>query len=216
MGLEMDKTTKELTAHRTPEEFRQRKKNLEQKRGNFLSLWQEVAEHILPDRAEFLTKSIPGERRGGTIFDTTAIDANIALSGYLQSNMTSQSTDWFTVGPRRDALKELWAVKRWFEATDRIMTASFAQSSFYNSMGIFYMDMGAPGTAPMYINNTIAPFKMIFNPFSCRDALMSEDQFGIIDTMYRPFEWTFRPYRRKGAPLGAPESQGGVSSAAWL
>jgi hypothetical protein len=183
---------KERTAHRTPEEFLRRKKNLEKKRGNFPTLWQEIAEHILPDRAEFLTRSQPGERRGGTIFDTTAIDANIILAAGLHTQMTSPSMDWFSIGPRRQALKDVWAVKRWFETCDRIMTASYAQSAFYNAMSEFYLDMGSLGTAPMFIDNILAPFRMIFNPFSCRDALMSENQFGIIDTMYRPFEWTLR------------------------
>ncbi len=181
-----------LTAHRTPEEFKRRKGDLERRRGNFPTLWQEVAEHVLPDRAEFLTRSTPGERRGGTIFDTTAIDANLVLAAGLQTQMTSPSMDWFTIGPKRDKLKNRWEVKRWFEVVDRIMTASFANSSFYNAMSEFYLDMGALGTAPMFIDSILGPFRMIFQPFSCRDALISENQFGIIDTMYRPFKWTLR------------------------
>lgn len=188
----MVKPDKTEAAHRTPEEFKQKKKALVAKRGSFPTLWQEVAEHILPDRAEFLTRSVAGERRGGSIFDTTAIDANLALAGYLQSNLTSQSSDWFTIGPKRQELKDMWDVKRWFEMADSIMTASFSNSEYYNAMSVFYTDLPSLGTAPMFIDRTLGPFNMLFRPFSCRDALLAEDQYGEIDTLYRPFEWTLR------------------------
>lgn len=183
---------KPLTTHRTAEEFLRRKKSLEKKRGGFPALWQEAAEHILPDRAEFLTAPTPGERRGGTIFDTTAIDANLLLANWLWTNLTSPASDWFSVGPRREELKENWQVKKWFETADKIMTASYAQSAFYRSMSEFYPDMCALGTAPMFIDKLLGPFRMIFRAFSCRDALLAENQFGIIDTLYRPFKWTLR------------------------
>lgn len=188
----MDKTQKELRGHKTPEEFLRRKKTLESIRGNFPTLWQEVAEHVLPDRAEFLSTPIAGDRKGSNIFDTTAIDANILLASGLQTQMTSPSMDWFSIGPKRQELKDNWQVKRWFEKVDKIMTASFANSNYYNAMGEFYMDMGSSGTSPMFIDRALSPFQMIFQTFSCRNALIAENQFGVIDTMYRPFKWTLR------------------------
>jgi hypothetical protein len=188
----LDKVLPALTAHKTSEEFLRRKKTLESKRGNFPALWQEVSEHVLPDRAEFLSTPVAGDRKGSNIFDTTAIDANILLASGLQTNMTNPSTDWFAIGPKRQELKENWVVKRWFEIVDQIMTASFSNSAYYNAMGEFYLDMGAPGTAPMFIDRALGPFRMIFQGFSCRDALIAENQFGIIDTMYRPFKWSLR------------------------
>lgn len=180
---------KKLTAHRKPKEFLARKKALEGKRGNLPVLWDSCARYILPDRAEFLTRQMPGTEMN-TIFETAAIDANFVLAGWLWSQMTSPSIKWKKVGVRNRAKKNLWMVKRWFDECDEIMDSTFAQSNFYDSMSDFYLSMGAMGTSPIFMRSQIAPYRQYYHEFSCRDALISVNQFGIVDTMYKPFVYT--------------------------
>ena len=179
-----------MKAHKKPKEFLQRKKELMKKRGNFSTLWESCAKHILPDRAEFLTSKTVGDENV-SIFDTTAIDANFVLAGWIWSQMTNPSTHWFKCRVKNKLKREIWSVKEWFRLINDIMYDSFANSNFYDSMNSFYLVMGAIGTAPMFMNINRKEFKLQFTEITVRDTLLSENQ-GVVDTMYRTFKWSVR------------------------
>ena len=65
-------------------------------RGTFDSLWQEVADYIIPSR-EFTQRRGPGEKRMTKIFDTTAILACEQLAGALHGMLTSPAVRWFAL-----------------------------------------------------------------------------------------------------------------------
>jgi hypothetical protein len=179
------------SAHKKPEDYLRRHKDLNIARGNFLTLWDSCAQHILPDRAEFLTKRQVGDEHV-TLYESAAIDANFTLAGWLWSKLSSPYIHWFKASVRNKAKKDLWPVKRWFDETDEIMYSTFSQSNFYDSLFNLYLDLGAFGTAPLYMSSKIAPYRQYFKQYSIRDALIAEDQFGVIDTVYREFKFTVR------------------------
>ena len=56
---------------------------LQAKRATWEAHWQELADHVLPRRAEIVRHGSPGEKRMGKLYDATAIQANELLAAGL-------------------------------------------------------------------------------------------------------------------------------------
>ena len=166
-----------------------KKKDLEKKRGNYPILWDACGKYIIPDRAKFLTSTTPGTENN-TIFITEAIRSNTILGHGLHTNLTSPSDKWFRISLKDKKKAENWNVKMWLDIVNNIMYSSFADSSFYHEIVEFWMCLGAFGTSPLFMSYEPYPFKLLFKEFSCRDALISENRYGEIDTIVRPKKMT--------------------------
>ena len=65
--------------------------------------WSEIADYVLPRRADFNTVRTAGEQRlrTGKVFDSTPILANEMLAAGLHSLLTNPASDWFAPGDGR-------------------------------------------------------------------------------------------------------------------
>ncbi len=103
-------------------------KQLQSQRSNWESHWQELADYMLPRKAEITRKRTQGDKRTERIFDGTAIHAVELLASSLHGMLTSPSTPWFSMRYRNPALQGDDEANEWLElAIDQMYQAFNSQ-----------------------------------------------------------------------------------------
>ena len=92
-----------------------RYKTLQSQRSNWESHWQELADFMLPRKADITKKRTQGDKRTERIFDGTAIHAVELLASSLHGMLTSPSTPWFSMRYRDTALQRDDSANEWLE-----------------------------------------------------------------------------------------------------
>ena len=75
-------------------------KQLQSQRSNWESHWQELADYMLPRKAEITRKRTQGDKRTERIFDGTAIHAVELLASSLHGMLTSPCLLYTSPSPR--------------------------------------------------------------------------------------------------------------------
>ena len=70
---------------------------LETQRMTWEAHWQEVADYIVPRKADITKKRSAGDKRQELIFDGTAIHSAELWSASLHGMLTNASTPWFSL-----------------------------------------------------------------------------------------------------------------------
>ena len=81
-----------------------RYKTLSDQRKNWETHWQQLADYMLPRRADITKKRSEGDKRTELIYDGTALHAVELLAASLHGYMTSPSVPWFSLGYRQRQL----------------------------------------------------------------------------------------------------------------
>jgi hypothetical protein len=161
------------------------------KRVNFESEWQACADNLFGKR-DFITRSTPGRRRTRQIFDTTARQSLIQLSGGLQGLLADPGTPWMSILPEDDDLLGIQNVKLWYEeATKRVRRGfSIPRAGFAVNMSEIFYDIGGFGTSAMF--SVDQGDHTYFSARPLGEIYIDENELGIIDLVFREFEFTAR------------------------
>mgnify|MGYP005698005577 CR=1 FL=1 len=71
--------------------------SLENMRSTWESHWQEIADYVVPRKADVTKVRSGGDKRTELIFDGTAIHAAELMSASLHGMLTNASTKWFSL-----------------------------------------------------------------------------------------------------------------------
>ena len=71
-------------------------------RSDFESLWQRVADLVMPTKGNFTVKRTPGERNTNKIFDSTPTTSVNLLAAGLHGMVTNPSVQWFALTLDKD------------------------------------------------------------------------------------------------------------------
>lgn len=168
-----------------------RQEKLAADRSTWETSWQDIADYVLPRRADFNTVRTVGDQRvrPSKVFDSTPILANEMLAAGLHSLLTNQDADWFGLEMDDEDLRDSDDTKEWLEEVKSRMLLVFQtpSSGFAPAMHEIYMDLGAFGTGCMLIESN-----MRFRTFHLAEVFPVENQAGQVDTVYRRFSWTAR------------------------
>src|SRR5210317_1632171 len=104
--------------------------NLEGSRANWDTHYQELADYMLPRKADIVRKRSRGEKRMELIFDGTALQAVDLLSSSLHGMLTSGATPWFHLDVKDTELNRDDDVREWLQDTSMRMMRAFNQSNF--------------------------------------------------------------------------------------
>jgi hypothetical protein len=165
--------------------------DLKNERASWDSLWQDIADYVMPRKAEISSRqSSPGTQRHDVLFDTTAIFANQTLANGQLSYMTPAESRWFTF----DAPPHLEGedkVKDWFQRCSEISQRNLANSNFYSEIHELYFDDGGFGTSNLFaLPGRNSP--LTFQSLSIGSYCLAEDDEGIVDTCFREIMLTCR------------------------
>ena len=167
-----------------------RYQDLSNSRTNWEKHWQELADYMLPRKADITKKRTQGDKRTDLIFDGTAIHAVELLASSLHGMLTSPSTPWFSMRYRNPSLQRNDAANEWLEICLDQMYQHFNRSNFQQEVHELYYDLVVFGTAAIYVDGDKDGLR--FAARHIAEICISEDAEGRVDTVYRKFKMTAR------------------------
>ena len=118
-----------------------RYKTLNTQRSNWEKHWQELADYMLPRKADITKKRTQGDKRTELIYDGTAVHAVELLSSSLHGMLTSPSTPWFSMRYRDPSLQNDDMANEWLELCMDQMYQAFNRSNFQQEIHELYYDL---------------------------------------------------------------------------
>lgn len=173
--------------------------SLESLRKPWESLWQDIATYVMPRRSPGMggTVGYPSTAAAATLFDTTAVQANLTLANGQLAWMSPLEASWFAFDP--ESAKDDDA-KLWLANASRTAQTKLARSNFYTAVHEFYLDRGAFGTACLYVEQTTkrsGKRKLNAQCWPVGTFVIDEDADGDVDTVIRSFKLTARQAAQK-------------------
>jgi len=162
-----------------------RYRTLQSQRSNWEKHWQELADYMLPRKADIVKKRTQGDKRTELIYDGTAIHAVELLASSLHGMLTSPSTPWFSMRYRDPGLQRDDAAHEWLELCMDQMYQHFNRSNFQQEIHELYYDLVVFGTAAFYVDSEGDGLR--FASRHIAEICISEDPNGRVDTVYRKF-----------------------------
>lgn len=150
--------------------------------------WRELSNYYLPRRYRWLlskTEVANSATRSPFIVDSTGTKAARTLAAGMMNGITSPSRPWFKL--RIPAVKEeSLTVTRWTEEVERRMLMIMAESNFYNSMAVAYLDLVVFGTAAVLVYENFDDVIRCFNP-ALGEFYLSQDYSQRVNVFARTF-----------------------------
>lgn len=156
---------------KVPHEFRQRLDDrfagLATERGQWWAHWRECATYILPRRYRWLNgpNEAGGDQINRAIKDSTGTIAARTCSSGMMAGVTSPTRPWFKLQIEGfEAADDSNAVSLWLAECERRMRRVFAESNFYQAIGVMYEDLVTFGTAAMLCYEDRDDVVRFYNP----------------------------------------------------
>jgi len=170
--------------------------SLESQRTTWEQHWQEIADYVVPRKADITRKRTPGDKRTSLIFDGTAIHAAELLSASLHGMLTSMSSQWFSLQYRQDELNSDDTAREWLQSVEEIMYKAFSRSNFQEQVHELYHDLITFGTAVMFIESDDEK-DINFSTRHIGECYLTENDKGRVDTVYRQFKMPGSAIRKR-------------------
>jgi len=165
--------------------------SLETQRQTWESHWQEVADYVVPRKADVTKNRSPGDKRSELVFDGTAIHAAELLSASLHGMLTNGSTSWFSLRYSEPELNTDDEAMEWLQGVEDVMYQAFNRSNFQEQISELYQDLVTFGTAVMFVDADEEQ-QIRFSSRHIRECFLSEDDKGRVDTVFRKFKMPAR------------------------
>lgn len=176
------------------EDLLQRHKRLRDERRQWEDHWQELAEVMLPARADFTSTPVAGDKRTGKIYDGVPMLARRGLASAIDGLLKPKTSRWFRILAADAELNEQGEVKLWLEAAnERMMTALYnPKAKFIQRSGEVDNDLVTFGTGVLFTGESQDREHLLFRSHHLRDVVIAENADGDIDTLFLDFTRTAR------------------------
>lgn len=160
----------------------------------FWNLWRELADYYLPKRYTWLQSDAERRVRNAKnpyILDGTGTLAVRVLASGMMNGVTSPSRPWFKLrisGFDDDADVE---ARQWLDEVERRMMLVFAESNFYNSLAVLYLDLVVFGSAAMLIYEDDTSVIRCYNP-NLGEYYFAQSDRQVVNTFAREFTYSVR------------------------
>jgi len=178
-----------------PKAAHRRLQELKSKRTNYESVWQEIAEYMIPSRA-YTTTVAPGTKRGSKIFNTHPVLALEQLAGGLHGMLTSPALRWFKLQPAPHLARDR-QVLAWFEAATDIMDTHIKTAATGAGVALHetFLELSGPGCGVIFIADKGRPGAR-FQSIPLAECYFAENADRQVDTLYREYELPLREVLR--------------------
>ncbi len=164
---------------------------LQTQRSSWESHWQEIADYIVPRKADITKKRTSGDKRSELIFDGTAIHAAELMAASLHGMLTNAATPWFSLRYEEDELNGDDESKEWLEGATDVMYQHLARSNFQEQIHELYSDLVTFGTGVIFVESEKNK-GLRFSTRHIAECYVSEDEDGRVDTVFRKYKTTAR------------------------
>src|SRR5688500_18125744 len=142
----------ELTRQTPRDPFERRLSALKREAAEVMTEFEDVSDFVRPRRGRFIGSQKKNTRRRSTkIINSTATLASRTLGSGMMSGVSSPARPWFNLTMPYPQYNEMADVKSWLYTTTIIIRLVLAKSNFYNSVQMFYRDLGDFGNACMLL-----------------------------------------------------------------
>ncbi len=170
------------------------------------SLWQQIAELVIPRRATFQEEVTEGVLRNRKILDSTAARSLELFASFIHTLLNNPSVRWIRVRvSSAPELNDRLVVRKWLEEVSKVIMTELSgpQANIYSHLHQVYLDLGAFGTAVLFLDG--APgggLRVRYHQLS--GVVIAEGESGHIDTAHLTMDFTPRQARQKwpGRDLG--------------
>lgn len=158
------------------------------RRDNWDTHYQELADYMLPRKADIVKKRSRGEKRMELIYDGTALQSIDLMAAFLHGMLTSGSSPWFHLDIKDTDLNRDDDVREWLQDTSMRMMRAVNQSNFESEIHEAYVDLTVFGTSCVFTEMTENGLR--FSTRHISEYYVQEDQFGMVNTVYRLYKMT--------------------------
>jgi len=165
---------------------------LKNARGEFESLWQEVAENVLGMRS-FNRTYTPGQKRTQNIYDTTGMTSGNQLAGVFHGVLTNPASRWNFLASEDPSFVPNAEEKNWIDHTDAVLQHIFRRGEygFIPAIAETYRDDVFFGNSDIFVEDV--PGRGIrFEAVPLCDLYIDESQMGTVDLFFRHRKMTLR------------------------
>jgi len=178
-----------------------RKDKLRAQKGTWENHWQDVANFVIPNSADFNVKRSKGDKRTTLVYDSTGIHANEMLAAGLHGMLTNPAQEWFSLRLKegQEKLSENNEVKKWLEDSTHaiIDELSSPDVAFASHIHEYYLQLCSIGTACMFIGEATNRDGLYFRTIHVDELNIAENADGIVDTVFRSFKMPLRQIVQK-------------------
>jgi hypothetical protein len=160
--------------------------HIKTQRDNWNSHYQELADYMLPRKADVVKSRSKGDKRMELIFDGTALQAVDLLSSSLHGLLTSGAAPWFQLDMKEEDIGRDDDVREWLQDTSMRMLRAFDQSNFGTEVHEMYVDLVVFGTGCMFTEMEEGALR--FSTRHISEFYVQENQFGVVDTVFRSYK----------------------------
>jgi len=152
--------------------------------------WQDIADVMAPQFADFTTQRTPGQRRDFKIIDAHGIEAGGRFARSLSGLLTPEGYRWLGLRVADPKIGEIGSVKSYLEMTERTLLDCFhsPSSAFYQMSEEFYLQIGYFGNSPVFIGEHEG--KPYFQSVFLGECAMDTDERGQSIADYRRWKPT--------------------------
>ena len=161
--------------------------SLRTERQNWESHWQDVADYMLPRKADITKNRSKGDKRHELIFDGTATHALELLAASLHGMLTNTVSPWFYLKYKNDELNQEDEAMEWLEDCTRVLNQAFNRSNFQQEIFELYHDLIAFGTAALFIAEDDEN-ELRFKNIHISEIYITENEKGTVDSLTRKFK----------------------------
>lgn len=163
--------------------------NLFGKRGQLLSLWQEVAENFYPERADFTTTRNVGQDFADNLVTSVPLLIRRDLGNSLGTMMRPTSIQWFhTTTDNEDQLEQ--GDKQWLEWANGVQKRAMydRRSMFTRASKESDHDLASFGQSVKTVELNRNADGLLFRCWHLRDCAWAEDASGKVNTVHRKWK----------------------------
>lgn len=152
---------------------------MDEERQTWFPHWREVSDYFLPRRYPWLLSQREvrtPDRRNRKLLDSTSTLAVRTLASGMMNGITSPARPWFRLriaGFEEASMSH--AAKVWLEECQRRIYLILAESNFYNSIAILYLEWCTFGTASMAIYEDFDDVLRCYN-FALGEFYLTQDE----------------------------------------
>ena len=183
-------------------------------RKNAEHIWERLSEYIMPNQSGvFLGEpanskgstlgsgGVTGGKKTARLFDSTAIQANSDLSATMHSTLTNPATQWSKIRYQDEILNNTPEAVAWLQECNRRIHNKINESNFDTEVSRAYKTFNGLGNGILFEESMSGEEDLRsglhFKSMHLSQVAWEENQWGIVDTMYRKFSLTGRQVIQK-------------------
>ena len=158
---------------------------------NFRQLWNQVAQFVMPAWDNFVGEQAQGVNRNSRLFDSTAVAANERFAAAMEWMLTPRTQEWHGLEPLDERMADDPAVQSQIDQAVKIMFSVRYKpaANFASQTDECYLSLGAFGNNALFIDEAYGK-GIRYRSAPLNEIVWSLDHSGMVDTVYREFEFT--------------------------